>query len=67
MICQKGDICEGCSFDNGNHMNQCMIKNKEKDKDCPCINCLIKIMCGNVCLPYHHLLMKVCRNERSEK
>lgn len=59
MIFQKGDICEGCSFDVDNHTTICTIRNKGKAKDCPCINCLVKVTCSDVCLLYHQLLIKI--------
>lgn len=63
MIFQKGDICEGCTFDDNNYTSQCRIKNKKKDKDCPCTNCLVKITCINVCIPYTRLVNKINRKE----
>jgi hypothetical protein len=59
MIFQEGDICKGCSFDDGDHNIECRIKNKEEDKNCPCIKCIIKIMCNVPCPSFNELRVKL--------
>ena len=56
MICSDDDICKYCIFDDGDHRNECRIKNKEKDKICPCTECLLKCICIETCPIYDKLL-----------
>jgi len=59
MICSDTDICNGCIFDDGEYSSECRIKNKEKDKICPCVECLLKGMCMETCPGYEKLLDEV--------
>lgn len=44
MIKSK-DLCKGCRFDR----TFCYFLNTNKKSLCPCINCLVKVMCKEVC------------------
>jgi hypothetical protein len=59
MICQDGDICKGCIFNDGDHNIQCKIKNDGKDKDCPCIKCIVLPMCNTPCSSFNELRIKL--------
>lgn len=59
MIFQDGDICRGCAFDDGDHNIQCRIKNRGKDKDCPCTKCIVQPMCNEPCPSFNELRRKL--------
>lgn len=63
MILQKGDICEGCVFDSPKWTTSCRLRELGKDKDCPCTNCLVKIVCraSEACKLYSDLIETIQR------
>jgi len=61
MICLDNDICKGCIFEDGETKSCCKIKDKGKDKECPCIECLLKGMCMNTCPAYSRILDEIMK------
>jgi hypothetical protein len=61
MIFSDDDICKGCVFENGKDKSECRIKNNGRDKECPCIECLLKCMCINVCPAYDKLMDEIMK------
>jgi len=57
MIFSDNDICSGCICEDGKDKSQCKIKNKERDIDCPCIECLLKCIGEHPCSAYTNLLL----------
>lgn len=59
MKCLDTDICKGCVYDDGNPQNKCTIYKNNKNKECPCINCLVKCICRDQCPAYIKLMNKI--------
>lgn len=41
------DICDGCVVTRG--VGYCLTHVIENGENCPCVNCLIKVMCSRAC------------------
>jgi hypothetical protein len=61
MIFLDGDICKSCVFEDGEYGSQCRIKDEQRDIDCPCIECLLKSICADVCPSYNRLLSEIIK------
>lgn len=56
------DICRGCVFEDcKDKKSQCKIKEEERDIDCPCTECLLKVICQNSCSLYKKLLIQIMK------
>jgi len=55
------DICSGCVFEDNKYGSHCRIKERGKDKVCPCVECLLKCMCMETCPSYEKLLNEVAK------
>ena len=42
-------MCQGCSTKRGWLCDQPPVKN---NKDCPCVSCIVKTMCSDMCKDY---------------
>lgn len=49
---KKNGICYGCPIQKEYH-DGCPIKNKGKARICPCIRCLVKMICTEACIDYN--------------
>ncbi len=60
MEVPKNDICFGCAFTrNKDHHNQCRIRNKDRQNDCPCPKCIVQIVCERYCPEWRKLSREV--------
>ncbi len=57
------NVCDGCI----DYMRMCLVKKNFKNyDDCPCGNCIIKVMCEEIC-ERRHRYFAVKYNRKEEK
>ena len=42
-------LCRGCRFSKLRDTSLCLIVRARSEKKCPCINCLVKVICNKNC------------------
>jgi len=55
MHIKEGHRCKGCVAYDNLESKSCKIYISGKSKECPCITCIVKVMCNKACEPYYHL------------
>ena len=58
-IINKEDVCYGCKIPKI-YKNICPIRIKELSEACPCIECIVKVICEEACSKY----AKYCRESK---
>ena len=49
------DYCKGCRIYSSKYKTSCV---DNSDGDCPCSECIIKVMCRKACLEYDIFIIK---------
>jgi len=44
------DLCDGCKVNQGCFVKKFFRERRQRVVDCPCMTCLVKVTCQNICL-----------------
>lgn len=51
----KNKDCKGCIMSRYNNETYCTYYLLRKTTECPCITCLVKVMCDRLCIPRRYI------------